>query len=262
MTWFSRKRRTGRAAEPVAAPAQVPVHLPNPAEAAEEFWRRWFDLLPTISGALGDGEPGRVENELCELVAAVHPDLHFSLERGRRAIYALVLSGQEDPRLRPYTDAWIAAAPQEDMIWEYHDSVPAVPDPTGVTVNLGAHRLALADFRVVAQVDEEAGVVDVAVHHPELANLAEAARQAMTFLPLDATLGERLAGERLRRVETADAEPAGTISLLELRAIVRGLAGVEDEPWGYPDRDSAQEPDRDPGQDPSPEGRTDPPKGH
>jgi hypothetical protein len=164
-----------------------------------------------------------VENQLCELVAGLHPDLHFSLERGQRAIYALVVTGQEDPRLRAYTDAWREAAPHEDAIWEYHDSVPPVPDPTLVTVNLGAHRIRLADVRVVAQVDGD--VVDVAVYHPVMADLDEAARAAMTYLPLDAALGERLAGERLRRVETAAAEPVETIDLLELRDLVRELAG-------------------------------------
>ena len=165
-----------------------------------------------------------MENQLCELVAGLHPELHFSLERGQRAIYALVVTGQEDPRLRPYTDAWRAAAPPEDAIWEYHDSVPPVPDPTQVTVNLGPHRIPLADVRVVAQVDEAAGVVDVAVHHPVMAALDEAARSAITYLPLDAALGERLAAERLRRVETAETEPADTIDLLELRTLVRRLA--------------------------------------
>lgn len=217
MSWFRRNR-------PEPPPA---VHLPNPEEAARLFWERWFELLPTVSAALGDREPHRVENQLCELVAGIHPDLHFTVDRGHRAIYALVVSGQEDPRLRPYTDAWKAAAPQEDMIWEYHDSVPPVPDPTEVTVNLGARRVRLADVRVVAQVSD--GLVDVAVYHPEFAGLDEAQRRTMTFLPLDATLGERLAGERLGRVETATTEPVGTIGLLEFRELVRGLDRGEGE---------------------------------
>jgi hypothetical protein len=198
---------------------------PEPVALAERFWHGWYDLLPEVSSALGDREPQRVENQLCDLVAALHPELHFSLDRGQRAIYALVLSGQEDPRLRPYTDAWRAAAPAEDAIWEYHDSVPPVPDPTLVTVNLGAHRIPLADVRVVAQVD--GNVVDVAVYHPEMASLEPAARDAMTYLPLDAALGERLAAERLRRVETASTEPADTIGLMELRTLVQELAGPE-----------------------------------
>jgi hypothetical protein len=198
---------------------------PGPRALAERFWCGWQEILPELASALGDREPARVENQLCDLVAGLHPELHFSLDRGQRAIYALVVSGQEDPRLRPYTDAWREAAPPEDAIWEYHDSVPPVPDPTLVTVNLGPHRIPLADVRVVAQVDEAAGVVDVAVHHPVMASLDEAARSAMTYLPLDAALGERLAAERLRRVETAETEPADTIGLLELRTLVRELAG-------------------------------------
>ncbi|OZM74192.1 hypothetical protein CFN78_07060 [Amycolatopsis antarctica] len=202
----------------------------DPMTAAVAFWRRWFELLPRVSAALGDREPQRMEHELCAAVAMVHPRLQFSVERGRRAIYALVLSGQEDPELRPYTDAWIQAAPAEDAIWEYHDSVPPVPDPAEVTVNLGDRRIALADVGVVAQVDEGEAVVDVAVYHPELSGLDDASRSAMTFLPLDATLGERLAAERLRRVETAETEPAATITLLELRELVRGLAERTEPP--------------------------------
>lgn len=198
----------------------------DPSAAALLFWQCWSELLPQISAALGDREPQRVEHDLCRAVALMHPELHFSLDRGQRAIYALVVTGQEDPALRPFTDAWKAAAPAEDAIWEYHDSVPPVPDPAEVTVNLGETRFALAEVSVVAQVDDAEGVVDVAVHHPALAGLTGQARSAMTFLPLDATLGERLAAERLRRVETADREPEGAISLLELRDLVRGLDDV------------------------------------
>ncbi|SDL47510.1 hypothetical protein SAMN04488074_111106 [Lentzea albidocapillata subsp. violacea] len=213
MKWFRRRK-----AEDVA-----PTHLPNAEEAAQRFWERWFELVPVVSAALGDGEPHRVEDELNDLVSALHPDLVFSLEQGHMAMYALVITGQEDPRLRPYTDAWINAAPPSDMVWEFHDSVPPVPDPTEVIVNLGQVRMRLGDYRVVAQVDGD--VVDVAVYHPALAGLSDQHRQTMTFLPLDVTLGERLAGERLRRVETAELEPQGTISLLELRSLVRELAG-------------------------------------
>lgn len=217
MKWFRRRK----------ADEATPTHVPNAEEAAQRFWERWFELVPVVSAALGDGEPHRVEGELGELVSGLHPDLVFSLEEGHLAMYALVITGQEDPRLRPYTDAWIKAAPPADMVWEFHDSVPPVPDPTEVVVNLGEVKMRLGDYRIVAQVDGE--VVDVAVYHPALAELTEQQRQTMTFLPLDVTLGERLAGERLRRVETAQLEPEGTISLLELRSLVRTLAEVSDD---------------------------------
>jgi hypothetical protein len=225
MTWFRRRKsRKSKAPDPAVPEPELPDAADDPVVAAVRFWVRWDELMPRISSALGDREPARVEHDLCAAVAAVHPDLHFSLDRGQDAIYALVVSGQEDPVLRPYTDAWKAAAPPNDVLWEYHDSVPAVPDPNGVTVNLSGHRIGLADFRLAAQVDEAAGVVDVAVYHPSLSELDEPGRSAMTFLPLDATLGERLAGERLRRVETALREPENAITLRELRQLVLGLA--------------------------------------
>jgi hypothetical protein len=229
MRWFRRRKRTAAEGEQTNESPAGPA-LADPAEAALRFWARWEELLPSVSAALGERELSRVEHQLCDAVAAIHPDLHFSLDRGQQAIYALVVSGQEDPDLRPYTDAWIAAAPDTDVLWEYHDSVPAVPDPNGVTVNLSGHRIRLADFRVAAQVDEDAGVVDVAVYHPQLSELDEPGRSAMTFLPLDATLGERLAGERLRRVETALHRPANAITLRELKVLVHRLAGLPDPP--------------------------------
>ncbi|EHK88588.1 hypothetical protein SacazDRAFT_03710 [Saccharomonospora azurea NA-128] len=232
MRLFRRRPRTrhgdgegaGSAPDPRTPFPESPVPS-KPEEAAAEFWRHWHAVLPDLSAALGEGHPRAAETLLCDAVARVHPDLQLSLERGQRALYALVVSGREDPALRPYTDAWKAAAPPDDAIWEFHDSVPPVPDPAGVTVNLGAHRIALADVRVVAQVDDADGVVDVAVHHPAFADLGEPERAAMTFLPLEATLGERVAAQRLRRVETAVAPPEGTISLGELRALVLGLPG-------------------------------------
>lgn len=197
----------------------------DPEVAASEFWRRWHDLLPEVSAALGDGEPQRAEAELCGPIAAIHPELQFSLDRGHRSIYALVITSQEDPALRPYTDAWKAAAPPDDAIWEFHDSVPPVPDPRGVAVNIEGQRVDLAEVRVHAQVDHAEQVLDLAVHHPALESLSDEARLALTFLPVDATLGERLAAERIRRVETALAEPEVTISLVELRDLVDELSG-------------------------------------
>lgn len=223
MGWFRRNK---------PEPQPEPEPLVDARPQAREFWRWWQTNLGDINAALGDREPQRFEFELTEAVAQMHPDLQFSVDRGERAVYALVVSGQEDPKLRPYTDAWKSEAPDEDAIWEFHDSVPAVPDPDGVTVNLGDHTIDLADIRVVAQVDDAELLVDVAVHHPVFAELEGAARQAMTFLPLDATLGERLAARRLRRVETADAEPDGAITLNALRILVQELDERGDDSVG------------------------------
>ncbi len=222
MLKFLRRLARGRGSDrpDESAGAATDVHA-----RAEAFWRRWEELLPEVSAALGDGMPQRVDHQLAEAVALVHPDLTFSIERGRQGIYALVVTGRGDPELRALTDAWMAAAPVADSLWEYHDSVPPVPDPNQVTVNLRGNQYALDQVRVAPQVDEAEGLVDVAVYHPGFPGLTDAARKALTFLPLDATLGERLAADRLGRVETAEREPDGAVGLLEFREMVRNLDG-------------------------------------
>ncbi|MDR7300791.1 hypothetical protein [Haloactinomyces albus] len=220
MLRFLRRRRGG---DDTSAPSGESGDAERIRVRAEAFWQRWQELLPEVSAALGDGEPHRADHRLAEAVALVHPDLTFSIERGEQAIYALVVSSRADPTLRGHTDAWKAAAPSPDSLWEYHDAVPPVPDPTQVTVNLHGAAYPLAEVRVTPQVDTGAGLVDVAVYHPGFPELPEAERQALTFLPLDATLGERLAADRIGRVETAEREPQGAIGLLEFRGLVRAF---------------------------------------
>lgn len=193
------------------------------AARADAFWRRWHELLPEVSSALGEGRPHRVEPLLADALAEVHPDLEFSLERGTEAVYALVVSARADPQLRPFTDAWRAAAPEPDATWEYHDAVPPVPDPTQVTLNLRERAYPLSEMRVAPTVDRGRGLVDVVIFHPGFGGLDEAARAALTFMPLDAALGERLAADRIGRVDTVAEVPDGAVGLLEFRDLVRDL---------------------------------------
>ena len=202
------------------------------AARAAAFWRRWDELLPEVSAALGEGQPQLVESLLADALAEVHPDLTFSLERGDRAVYALVVSAGADPQLRPFTDAWMASAPQPDGTWEYHDAVPPVPDPTQVTLNLREHGYPLSEMRVAARVDERTGLVDVEVFHPGFRALDDAAKAALTFMPLDAALGERLAADRLGRVETVEEPPENGVGLLEFRELVRELGTTSAGPAG------------------------------
>lgn len=115
MRLFRRGKANDEPVDPRTPWPEPPIPV-DPEAAAAEFWRGWQRILPAVSAALGDREPQRVEQVLCDLVSDLHPDLQFSVDRGQRAIYALVISGQEDPALRPYTDAWRAAAPPEDAV--------------------------------------------------------------------------------------------------------------------------------------------------
>src|SRR5690625_3803268 len=167
---FFRKLRPG-----AAQPRESDIEA-DAAQRAAGFWRRWGELQPEVSAALGDGEPQRVDHVLAEAIAAVHPSLVISIERGTDAVYALVVSAQADPRLRVYTDAWMAGAPRPDSTWEFHDAIPPVPDPTQVTLSLRGEKYRLGEVRVAPQVDSAAGLIDVAVHHPGFSGLDEAAK--------------------------------------------------------------------------------------
>lgn len=202
---------------------ELPGTAASTTARVAEFWQRWYELLPEVTSALADGQQQRVEPLVADLVARLHPKLIFSFERGEQAQYALVVSGEADPELRSLTDAWKCAAPAPDQAWEYHDAVPAVPDPAEVTVNIGDAAFAVAEVRVVAQPDEAAGVVDVALYHPRFADFGEQQRTGLALLVLDATLGERLAADRLGRIETAEIEPTSTVELTRLRELVREL---------------------------------------
>ncbi|WP_460954874.1 hypothetical protein [Parasphingorhabdus pacifica] len=239
---FLRRRRAEKNAGQPEATGEIDVER-DAAVRAATFWRRWDEFLPEVGAALGDSMPQRVDHQLSQMFAGVHPELKFSIERGETAVYALVLTAQADPELRPYTDAWIAAAPKPDTLFEYHDSIPAVPDPTEVTVNLRGEQYPLAEVRLAPQVDSGAGLVDVAVYHPGFDGLEDAAQQALTFLPLDAALGERLAADRIGRVETAVREPQGSIDLLEFRELVRRLDRGDDpdSATDVPDSAAAQQ---------------------
>lgn len=205
-------------------PAEVtPQVRPDPDEAATRFWRRWHEVLPRVAALLGDGHSGHLDELVSELVAELDPRLRGSVERGAVASYALVVSGAEDPALRPVTDAWLRAAPAPDPVWEYHDSVPPVPDPTEVTVRLGARPVPLAGIRVATRVDDAAGLVDLVVHHPVFVDLDAETAEAVMFLAVEATLGERLAGSRLRRVVPSPTEPADAVDLMALRSVVNRL---------------------------------------
>jgi len=214
--WAPEKRATEK---------RAPEARPDPDEAVARFWRRWHEELPRIAARLGDNDPRQADELLGALVAELDPRLRGSVERGAVASYALVVSGAEDPELRPLTDAWLRAAPVPDLVWEYHDSVPPVPDPTEVTVRLGARPVPLAEVRVTARVDDAAGLVDLVVHHPVFAELDAGTTEAVMFLAVEATLGERVAGGRLRRVVSSPTEPADAVDLMALRSLVHRLGG-------------------------------------
>lgn len=206
---FMRPRRDHRSA------------APSIAAAVADFWQRWAVLRSDVAAALDADDTALVEPRVAAAVSALDPRLGWSVGTGERATYALMITGEGDQRLRALTDAWLAAAPPSDGEWEYHDAAPAHDDPSEVTLAIADHYVPLSEIRVAVHLVGE--LIHVAVFHPLMAQLTGADRDALSFVPLDVTLGERLVERRIGRVEPVDAEPANALDLLGLRALVTSL---------------------------------------
>jgi hypothetical protein len=194
----------------------------DPAQAAAAaFWRRWARLRGEVAAALSSGELHRVEPRVADAVAGLSRRLGWSLSGGEPdERCTLVITGEGDRELRELTDAWLAAAPTDDG-WDYHDAAPAMDDPRDLTLGIGDVQLALADVRVRALPDGE--VLHVALYHPAMAQFAGEDRDALSFVSLDAALGERLVERRIGCVEPVEAEPVDAIDLVGLRELARAL---------------------------------------
>lgn len=195
------------------------------SEAVDAFWQRWATLRPQVAAALDVGHTDMVEPMVAAAVGVLDSRLGWSLGTGERSRYALMVTGEGDQVLRAITDAWLAAAPPADADWEYHDAAPAHEDPSEVTLALDDLHVPLSEIRVAAQPAGE--LVNVVVFHPVMARLHGAARDALSFVPLDVALGERLVERRIGRVEPVDAEPPNALDLQGLRALVASLDPAE-----------------------------------
>jgi hypothetical protein len=188
------------------------------AEAAAAFWRRWARLRPAVATALDSGEVHLVEARVASAVAMLDHRLGWSLAGGDPdEHHTLVITGEGDERLRPLTDAWLAAAP-DDAGWEYHDSAQALDDPADVTLGIGSVQVALADVRVTTLADGDK--LHVAVFHPDMARLPGEDRDVLSFVALDTALGERVVERRIGVVEPVLAPPAQALDLMALRELV------------------------------------------
>jgi hypothetical protein len=157
-------------------------------------------------------------------VERVHPDLDWEVGPGRNGGWQLVVTAGGEPRLRATARRWLLAAPAPGGQWEYADTRQPSPDAEAGRLTVGDHEVSFADVRTSWLVDEDRLRVDVAVHHPEFGSLDEAVRLQITFLALDALLGEEAVELWIGEIAAVVEEPPGATTLAPLRSAVRDLA--------------------------------------
>ncbi|MBF0689581.1 MAG: hypothetical protein IR158_17665 [Cellulomonas sp.] len=189
-------------------------------EAIAAFWQWWVASGRAAAAEVFDdrADPSRLAQEIAPRLDAVHPGLQFETGAGRASRHVLVVTAAGDPDLRETADRWLEAAPAADASFEYDTWRRPVEDPAGMSLDLGGTRLDVGD--VVVATTPAGDLTDVVAWHPAFADLPDEARGQITFLLLDAVLGERVVEEHLGAVGWASAEPADARPLVELRDLL------------------------------------------
>jgi hypothetical protein len=192
------------------------------AAGIDAFWRWWPSVRPRLEASIGGaGWDQRLIDEVDEHVSAIHPELSWELNPGRRAENAFCLSAHGDPDLRGVTERWVRSAPPADQGWEFHPSRPARPE---LTLRIGEDEIAPAEVVCHFEIDEAAGTIDVTLHHPAFARLDDDARDHAAFLVLDGALGEDAVERWIGSIESLPTAPQAAGPLSELVNLVGELS--------------------------------------
>lgn len=190
-------------------------------EGIAAFWSWWLaEGRARAARAFDEGE-GALElaDHLSRRVHAIDPRLSFETGAGRSARHCLVVTAAGDPDRREITQRWLAAAPPADDAFEYAASRQPVADASGVSIDLeGRGSVDLRSATVEAVL--EPGSVNVRLTHPAFASLPDDAQGQITFLFLDALLGEEDVEFWIGEVSWGSVPGAGARPLLDLPALV------------------------------------------
>lgn len=192
--------------------------------AINAFWDWWAAGGKAEASELfaGRGDQARFEAFGEEIGARVQAigDLAVATGPGRTARHLLVLTAGGAPELRGLAAEWLAAAPPADAEFEYADHRQPHPEPQSLALRFDGGEIGLAETTVVAI--EDGGKVHVQLVNPAFAELGDEDRSQVTFLFLDAVLGERVVEERIGQIAAAAAHEDGAlaVSILELPGIV------------------------------------------
>lgn len=192
-------------------------------QAIAAFWSWWNGAGPQRAGQ---------EDEITARVAAIDPGLQWEIGPGGASRHLLVVSAAGDPALRAPARAWLAAAPPADATWAYADLRQPLPDAAETVLDVAGRRVDLGGFVVAAHRGNTA--IDVAVQHPAFMDIGEEDAAQLTYLALDAYLGEEAVETWIGTVTWPGEPPLDAFPLRHLGSVVRDFAagwrGEDGEP--------------------------------
>jgi hypothetical protein len=189
-----------------------------PEDTITPFWEWWVSegralAEQSIDGRLYADDFAATMNERVRSLG----ELAWQLSAGDTSRHVLVISPEGDPARRALARRVVLAAPEADEAWSYVDARPPLPDLESIALG----PIDLSGVRVSARMNN--GRFDVQVHHPAYTDMAEQARAEVTFLALDAALGENDTELWLGEVQPVEFPPLDGFGLTALRSVVQDL---------------------------------------
>lgn len=203
-----------------------PEQLRESQDAAiTEFWRWWSDEGEARAARQFDGqgdsrELSALAKEIGDRVQAIAA-LAFETGQGGTARHMLVVTAAGDPDLRQVAERWLAAAPPADDAFEYAVWRQPVAGAADLVIEYADRPVALGEAAARVVVDD--GKAHVEVFHPRFAQMPDEDRGQVTFLFLDALLGEQVVEELVGEVVWSPVRADGAVALTELPAVIEGL---------------------------------------
>ncbi len=186
-------------------------------EAVDAFWSWWSDRFREyLTTAIAEDRVEQVADPLSARLRKVHPNLVFDLRPGTNARIALVI-GSDGNCPDAVVEQLLASAPEPDEKWEYGRADAPIPDPRDLSLKAGDRTIDLARMRVGMHVDDLRLELELAVYHPELAELPEEQRESVVTTALNVVAGHAPPLRHRARRSATCTPPEDGLDLAELR---------------------------------------------
>lgn len=204
-----------------------------PDDPVAMFWQWWTTEGRALAeqSIAGQLDPHSFAETMKSHVTSLG-DLGWELTSGETSEHVLVLTSEGNPDLRAVARRVVLAAPDADATWSFVDARPPLPDPEAAVVGTKGTQVDFSQVLVSARMNN--GRFDVAVHHPSFADLPEDGRIQITFLAMDAALGEVDSELWLGEVTPVEFPPLDGFGLKALRSVVHDLKGQRLDQDGHP----------------------------
>jgi Family of unknown function (DUF695) len=206
----------------------------SPAGEIAGFWDWWSSQGHELAEQSIDGvvEPQAFAQSMGARVSRLGK-LGWELTAGETSEHVLVITAEGEPAARAVARRVVLAAPEADTTWSYVDSRPPAPEPEAVVLSGdGSPAVDFSQVQVTARLD--GGRFDVLLHHPSFADLPEESRLQITFMALDAALGEVDTELWLGEIQPVEFPPLDGFGLSALRSVVRDLKSQRLDEDGRP----------------------------